>query len=205
MFTREFRYLENEKIDFVCNYFYDQQGNITEAKTVKQDSSLVADIKKKYDSNNLIVEQYCYEEAGGTFLYHNVFQYDSLKRLVDCHWYWPTGLRVVEKYFYDGMKKKESVNYDPDGKFLFRWVYKYDGQGNIIESTQYYPDSVIKGQIVCLFDKDNNMIKKTNLFEKNVQQSSSYEFDKRGFMINKTEYSPSGKITAKFRYRYEYY
>lgn len=205
LFTREIRYFENGSIDFICNYSYDKKGNIIQAKTVKPDSSLVADIQKKYNLDNLMTEQYCYEISGGPYLYRNTFEYDSLKRLIDCHWYWPTGLKAIEKYYYDGTKKTQCVNYGPHNQFLFRWIYKYDDHDNLLESVEYYPDSLLKSKIICQYNQTNNMVRKTNYIEERMQQMATYEYDKRGLMSSKIEYSPSGKVSAKYRYHYEYY
>ncbi len=204
-FTREFRYLENEKIDYICNYAYDSHGNILRAKTVKSDSSLVADIEKKYNNKNQMTEQMCTEIAGGPYLYRNTFEYDTAGRMVDCHWYWPTGLRAVEKYFYDGKKKNKCINYGPSGQFLNNWIYKYDDRDNLIETIEYYPDSLVKSRVVCDYDKDNNMFQKTNYIESRVQVQSVYVYDKRGLLTSKTEYSSIGKESARLRYHYEYY
>ncbi len=200
---KEAGFSNDRKIEFISFYEYDKYFNVIQTKSVKADNSFISKIVRRYDDQNNLKELFRYEDPEGPYLYGSTYFYNDDKQLVESTWFWPTGLKAVGKYLYEGNKMVEYVNTDLNGKFFFKWIYKHDKKDNVIEAIQFQPDSlIITSKITYEYDKDNRLIKQTSYFKENIQYMATYQYDEKGFLSNKTEYSSIGKISAKYRYFY---
>jgi len=125
--------------------------------------------------------------------------------MIDCHWYWPTGLRAIDRNTYDGMNLKENIQSNADGEFLFKWTYKYDIRNNLTKSIQYYKGDTINTKISCEYNVRKELITETKYNKNGINYLATYEYDDKGLITSKTEFSSSGKVAAKYRYQYETY
>jgi hypothetical protein len=86
----------------------------------------------KYDLNNNLQEYY-------------IYNYDNRSNLIEEIWYNAEGKRIYRiEHSYNHDKKSHTFTYDEKGGLLFKYVYKYDRAGNIIEEVKFdnYGDQV---------------------------------------------------------------
>lgn len=198
-------YLEDGTIDFISTCTYDKKDRLLEKKSTKESGFFISRDLKSYDTKNRTNGNLHFEDASGPYLYGNINYLDSLGRLIKSEIFWPTGLRSVETYKYDGMNMIVNEEYDANGVFQYRWKYKYDKAGNQIEGLQYYHDSIIHAKSLCEYDKNNLLTKRTDYINESVVYQATYDYDDRFLLRSKTEYSTFGRASAKYRYVYEFY
>ena len=181
---------------------YDKNNNLVLTKGINSDSTSFKEIRN-YDKNNNRIDLYHYL-PDGTYKYRNVASYDTEGRMTELDWYWPTGLKAKRFYYYDGTIKTEETEYSLEGALVYKWKYKYDSNHNLTEAVQYKPDNMILSRILYAYGNDNQLIKKIFYSGESIQNSQTYEYDKNGLLSVKNDFNPFGKVTAKYRYQYEF-
>lgn len=210
-FFNEKGYLIKEKLfssngntESVINYEYNINNNLVQKIGLDSINNLLFKETQSYDKNNNRIELFFYL-PDKTYKYRNIAVYDNLGRMIELDWYWPTGLKAINKYKYDGSNKTEDVEYNPEGKFQYNWIYKYDFNNNLTEAIQFYPGKIINSKIVYSYNSENLLIKQVNYFGESIQNVITLNYDCNQLLQEKTEYSSSGRILAKYKYKYEFY
>lgn len=198
-------FLEDGSIDFISTCTYDKYGNLIEKKSTKESGFFISTDKKYYDTKNRRNQNLHFEDPTDPYLYGNINSFDTLGRLMHSEIFWPTGLRAIEYYKYNGMMMIVNEEFDAYGIFQYRWKYKYDQAENQTEAVQYYRDSTVHSKNIFRYDGNNQLIEQTNYLEGSVAYHATFEYDSKFLMISKTEFSTFGQVAAKYRYVYEYY
>lgn len=204
LIIKEKNFSSKGNVECINFYEYDNNDNLILKTGLNEDSSLLFKEARTFDVKNNRKELYFYL-PDGTYKYRNIAVYDDEGRMIKLDWYWPTGFKARNLYKYDDFKKIEDVEYDPEGKFLYKWVYSYNEKGNLIGAVQYYPNSFLNCKIIYEYNIFNMLSKQINYFRESVQGVTTFNYDKNNLLKVKTEYSSTGRVTAKYRYKYEYF
>lgn len=183
---------------------YDKNGNLLTVNAIEPDSSFMFKVTMNYYENNLRKEYYFYLPSGA-YKYRNLATYDKAGKMIELKYFWPDGLKAINKYKYDGDKKTEDTEYAPDGKFRYNWIYKYNKNDNLIEAIQYYPNNKINGKIINEYNLDDLLIKQTIYLEEFISTVLTFTYNAKKLVSGKIEATPGGRISAKYRYEYEFY
>lgn len=203
--TKETVFFPDGRMDFSATHTYNEYDKLVLTLALKPDSSFFYKKTFTYDKHNNLIEKAYFEHPDATFYYKNVAVYDSLDRMTEYYWWWPSGLRAKNLYVYEGMVMTENIEYDMNGIFTSRWLYTYDNKGNLTESVQYYPDSLLNSRILQEYNKDGRVLKQTEYFRGILRKMSVFQYNEKNMLLDKTEYSAPDKISSFFRYQYEYY
>ena len=191
-------------IESNINFEYDKNGNLINANSSTPKNSFIYKITRNYYENNLIKELYYYH-ADGTYKYRNIATYDKSGRMTELKYFYPDGLKSINKFVYSGHKKTEDAEYAPTGEFRYKWVYKYDNKDNLIEAIQYYPNNIINSKITYEYDQGRLLLKQINYFGESIQNISSFTYNEKKLLSSKTEMASGGMISAKYTYQYEFF
>lgn len=194
---------ENDK-GTVVSYEYDKQGHLVSSNATNPDGSFLFKTTRNYYADGNRKELYFYL-PDGIYKYRNTAAYDEKGNLISLKWYWPTGFKAENKYTYTDSRLSEDSEYDPEGKFLYKWIYTYDTRDNLTEAIQYYPNNLINSKVIYVYNNKNLLIKQDNFLGEFTQTSTVFEYDKKNLLSKKSDYSASGKISTSFRYAYEFY
>lgn len=205
LLTKETVFREDTGIDYIATYEYDTNGNLKLTQETDPDGRLVFKIMQSFDEKNNLKDFRRYVRPNGPYIIGNTNKYDSKGRKIETDWFNPSGPLAIEKYTYDGMKMIEDVQNDMQGKLEFRWIDKYDESVNLIEAVQYYPGGLINLKMDYDYNKENEMLKETTYIRGTIlQYLATFNYDAKHLLVAKTEYSSPGKISAKYRYEYEF-
>ncbi|MBI2968297.1 MAG: hypothetical protein HYY40_10870 [Bacteroidetes bacterium] len=205
LLIKETIFLKEGRMDFFAIHEYDRNNNLILTTAMKPDSSFFYKETLSYDGNHNMTEKVYFEQPNGPYFYKNTAVYDSRRRMQEYFWWWPTGLKAINTFTYDGMKMREKMECDPMGKFLYKWVFKYNEKENLTEAVQYYPDSILNSKITYKYDLFNRLTKQINYTRGSIQKTATFEYDRKNLLTSKTEYSSAGRVSAKFRYLYEFF
>ena len=195
---------EDSSIENITLHTYDSFGNLVFRKAVKTDSSSLFSEKRIYDKNNNKTESYFYN-ADGSVLYHKTFVYDKEGRLLKSQIVHDGQLKSKYTYEYNGMNMTESDDFDSTGKFLSKWLYNYDAHDNQIEAVQYNSKNILQQKTTSEYNSMDFKTKETNYFGTELRDFFIYEYNWKNLLSVRTEYASNSKITAKYRYKYEFY
>jgi len=179
-----------------------------------------------YDENGYLAQHIM---SNGKILLIN--RYDSLSNTVICSKYSEddkiisldtslldeNGNRVEDiykSYDTDGGLSRTSYNIDvkgnmlesdtyTNGKFAYKWTYKYDESGNRIEDDQFYLlDSFIQKWVYKYDDKRNNI--EMGLYTDSLVERYEYKYNDRGNMIAESHYGSDDKLIESASYKYDF-
>jgi hypothetical protein len=188
--------------DLLFTYEYDSNNNLLLATAVNKSNQLMSKAVRTYDKNNNRKELYHYL-PDGTYKYRTVSTYDKQGRITELSWYWTTGFKSKNVYAYEGLNKISDTEYSAEGNQAYQWKYKYDSRNNLVEAAQYYPGNILTQKITYEYNATDQLIKQSNYQNDHIEKYITFQYDSRGLLSTKTEYSSSGKPTAIFRYDYE--
>ena len=192
----------DDSIESIVTYEYDKDDNLVLSTSMNADSGILFIETRTYDEKNNRKELYFYL-PDGTYKYRNSASWDNKGRMIELDWYWTDGLSAKITYAYDGMKMIEKAEYNSAEKLQFKWRYKYDARENIIQAIQYYPNNIINSKITYEYNKYNQMIKQSYYNGESIHKMVTFAYNKSNLLSAKTEYSPSGRISIKYRNQYE--
>ncbi len=198
-------YLNDGNVDFISTCTYDKDGNLLEKKSTKKGGFFISRDLKSYDTKNRRNQNLHFEDPTDPFLYGNINAFDTLGRLIESYIFWPTGAQAIQSYTFNGMMMVVNEQHAYNGGFQYRWAYKYDKNENQIEAIQYDQDSVVRARSLFAYDRNNQLIEKTDYLEGSVAYHARYTYDAKFLMSTKTEYSTFGRVSATYRYKYEYF
>src|ERR1035437_306465 len=200
--VKEIDYNETGIAWHIFMHEYDKNDNLICTTIKNSDRSLFGKETRKYDEKNNLKEL-IYFLSDGTVEYRYAYLFDEEGRVVEMEVYWPTELSAVHKFIYERKKKLEDVEYSSDKKLLGRKSYKYDVHENLLEEFQSGTDSSKSNKIIYLYNLINQITQQVTYAGELVQNTLSYEYDKKYFLSVKNRFSSTGKMTAKYRYQYE--
>ncbi len=103
--------------------------------------------------------------------------------------------------FNDKGRITEQHNYNTDGSFSVKYLFKYNDKGNLIEINQYNADGGLVSKKV--YDGKENLLDSKEYFSSdgNVTGRTTNRYDDKGRLIETEEYNVNG--TFKYTYRYD--
>lgn len=117
-----------------------------------------------------------------------------------------------DKYsYYFDKNMSEIRDYGYNGSFVFRWVSKYDMNGNEIESIKYWPQGGIASRFTYKYDNYRNIIEEKRFYSDNSFSTTKYiyKYDNLGRITENTEYQDLGTssfyVSEKRKYKYNVY
>jgi hypothetical protein len=201
--VKEITYSESGIAEYILTHEYDKNDNLISSIKKNSDSSTLGKEVRSYDEKNNLKELIHFL-PDGKIEYKYAYLYGNEGTMAEMDIYWPTELSAVHKYTYEGKNKSEDAEYSGERKFLGKWSYKYDPHGNLLEATQSDPDSSKSRKITYLYNMINQVIRQATYSGESLQNTLSFEYDKKYLLSVKTEFSSIGKITAKYRYQYNF-
>ena len=173
---------------------YDNKGNLLTVNALDQDSSFMFKVSMNYYENNLRKEYYFYL-PGGAYKYRNLATYDKAGKMIELRYFWPDGLKAINKYGHKliimtgsdhilNVNKDFELSYDP--KISFRSKLER------LKNTQIRFDGVIIGDPdnkpdASFFNKVEKEIKRFGdnqekvIFIGDSYINDLYEPEKRGY------------------------
>jgi hypothetical protein len=194
-------YADKNIIDFVYDYKYDEKNNLTIITGTDKDGNLTSKVVRSYNNQNKLHELYYYL-PDGTYKYRNIRSYDKDGRVSELSWYWTTGFKSKNVYAYQGWNKISDTEFDASGHKTYEWRFNYDKRGNVIEAAQYYPGEILTNKTTYEYNNSNKLAKQTNYQGTSLTHSIQFKYNNNLLSV-KTEYSPSGRPTAIYRYEYK--
>lgn len=227
---------KDKDISMSYSYNYDGFGKLT--KRIDTTGKFVKRIELKYDEiGNLIMEQ---EYNNNNIVFREVnYEYDELSRVIEAK---EVNLiyncKTETKYGYDSynnlvnIKIERSCKDGPPEKTNYKYTYKYDNKGNVIEKlTQQfgknYKTETFKydsnGNLVESYEelnKDNYkqfaysydlknlkyQIDRKEVYGADVKQfTEQLKYDEKGNIIEDKYVDSDGNIISVHTYSYEYY
>jgi hypothetical protein len=92
-----------------------------------------------------------------------------------------------------------------EGDMLYKYIYSFNENGNLIETNSYDPDGNLDGKYT--YSYDNIKGNKTEMTSYNPDGSSdercAYKYDSKGNLIQEIWYYPDGSISKKYNYKYD--
>ena len=135
--TKTIAYNDDGSIQYKYTYTYDNDGKKIKTNRYNPKGEIVNYYKYDYDEYGNKTKAYCYDIKGNLEEYY-VYDYDGNRNLVEEKWYSSSGKEVynVENDYDNGIKTKTST-YDENGDLIYKYVFRYDGKGSIIEETKF--------------------------------------------------------------------
>ena len=197
------RYATDGSIESTIACDFDKNNNVVLMNGVNADGASFREVTS-YDKNGNRFEVYHYL-PDGTYKFKNTSICDNNGRVIEVHWYGTEKLRAKVFYVYDGENKIEETEYSPKGELCYTWKYKYDANNNLVEAVQSKPDNAVMKKITYVFGNDNQLVKKISYSGEGIENSKTFECDKKGLLSSQSEFNRFGKVYAKRRYQYEYF
>ena len=201
---KEIDYNESGSAKYILAHEYDKNNNLIYSITKNSDSSLFCKEVRRYGEKNKLKELIHFL-SDGTVEYKHAYLYDEEGRMVELEVFWPEELSAIHKFTYERKKKLEYAEYSADKKLLSKISYKYDSHGNLMEAIQSGTDSSKSKKIIYLYNLINQITKQAIFSGESLQNTLSYEYDKKYFLSVKIKFSSTGKITTKYRYQYDFF
>ena len=92
-----------------------------------------------------------------------------------------------------------------EGDIIYKYIYFFNENGNLIETNSYDPDGNLDGKYIYAYD--NKKGNKTEMTSYNPDGSSdekcTYKYDGLGNLIQEIWYGPDDKISKKYIYKYD--
>jgi hypothetical protein len=165
---------------------YDANGNLTELANYSATGKINSTLKSTYDALGKLVKEETIL-ANGTVDVTSTIKTDAKGNKIEQEDIRPGGNILFNyKYSYkydDKGQLIERTAYRGNGKLLFKYNFKYDDNGNKTEWTQTASDSTLIGKVVYKYDNKNNLTEETEYGKDGsvkTNYSYEYEFDRKG-------------------------
>ena len=135
--TGTITYNNEDGIQYKYTYSYDGAGKRIKTTRYNSKGEMKNYYKYDYDDNGNKIKVYCYDVKGNLEEYY-VYDYDGDGNLVEERWYSSSGKEVYNiENEYENNLKNQSTTYDENGDLIYKYVFRYDDRGNIIEEAKY--------------------------------------------------------------------
>ena len=198
--TAEAEYRTDGTLDRTFRYEYDAAGRLRQMTAHGADSSLLYKVNRSYDENGRLSELY-FNLPDGTYKYRNLATYDKKGRMTDFAWYWPTGLKAINRYSYNGYLKTRDTEFSPGGRMNYVRTFSYDADNRLIRTV--HTDSTGKELRATSYMYRGPALDQEVLFSQDgVEKSTRYQYQPDGLPLSRSEYDRRGQLTVTFRYVY---
>ncbi len=157
-----------------------------------------------YNSNGFLTETIIYS-LDGTVKDKYTYEYDKNGRRIKTSRYSDGQLLNSYKYDYNEFGNKiKAYSYNPAGELEEYYLYKYDGEGNLVEEDWF---SASGEKIYSVEnDYDDGVKTRTSTYDKNNDLIFEYVFkyDQKGNIIEEIKYDVNGEQTGLIQYVYKY-
>ena len=184
---------------------YDENGNIIELSNYKADGKLNSTVKSTYDANGKLIKEETFLGDGKTDLVSTI-KTDAKGNKIEQEDVRPMGnilFNYKYQYKYDEKGQLvERVAYRGNGSLLFKYVFKYDDNGNRTEWIQTNSDNAVIGKVVYKYNEKNNLTEQTEYsgdVSVKAKFTYSYEFDKKGNWIRQKKMQDGKVVEVKER------
>ncbi len=189
----EERWLHSDgSLDRLFTYLYDKEGKQISQKGYREDKSLYETILYKYDNKGNKIEMDYYNPADVLFR-KDSYKYNDKGYQTEWITSAFNGEQYLKRtYFYDkeGHKVKE-FHYDKDG-FFVKYLYLYDTKGNLNETREYIRERNQGYKWKYKYNNQGDIIEEILLKTDNTmfyRHTFDYLYDKQGNLVNKTEHN----------------
>ncbi len=194
---------ENGKPERIMMYSY-LQDDLISIEGFSPDSGFIFKEVRNYNEKHQRQDLYFYQ-PDGSYKYRNSATFDPEGNMVELKWYWTTGLSAVNKYVYEKGNMVRNTEFGPEGNLRYQWNFTYDENNHLIESVQFSPEGKTISKIANRYNVDGLLVEQINYFGESVQNIYTYKYNNKKLLVEKILYSGTKKISASFRYEYEYY
>lgn len=167
----------DNKFDKIIIYLYDSDGKMIESKSYDFSKNLLSKSFFEYNHNGNVASINWYNKYN--LINKTIFKYDNKKNKIATNSFYPDGiLQSVNKYNIEG-KILENHAYHQDSAALFKYFYKYNFQGDLVEIKYYKADAKLDylETYEYEYDKEHNWIRKVEyknniakvLFERKIE------------------------------------
>ncbi|MGK9368798.1 RHS repeat domain-containing protein [Melioribacter sp. Ez-97] len=177
----QFAYDNKDKL--ISTEVYDNFGNLTMRKESEYDGS-GNEINRRILTSRSVNEQ------------NILFQYDSLKHVINEREYIGENLNTEKKYFYEGNLLTKVMGYNAKGNLVAEIDYVYNDDGYLIKEIQKAGSSV--NEVVYSYDDRGNLIT-----VKNRQTVRQMNYDENNNLIEDKLYLSDG--SRQYRVTFSYY
>ena len=137
-------------------------------------------------------------KEGGKYLVVNIEKFDRNGNIIE-----DLSDNFTEIYEYEDKKLSESTT---TSKYngIFKSIYKYDNDNNLIEKAKNKRDGSLLSKIIYKYDNNNNLIEETN-YKKDGSLNSKiiYKYDDYNNLIEETNYKKDGSKSKYSTYKYD--
>jgi len=188
-------------------FLYDEKGNLIETNYYDIKTDVVYSKSRcVYDNNGNKLELTSYNKVG-EIDGKNVYKYDNKNHEIEeKSTYWKNNNlngKIIHNYDYKSMILETSF-FKADGSLKYKFVYKIDDRGNIIEV--YNSIGKIETKTQYQYNEKGKIIKKSwESYKGGGTQKGEiiYQYDEEGNEIKRVESSIYGKIISTSQYVYD--
>lgn len=148
--TETIIYNNEGKVEY--KYTYDYNNNGMRIKTTRYSDGKTTNYYK-YDYNEFgnKMKAYRYDTSGNLEEYY-IYEYDGDGNLVEEEWFSTSGEEIYSiENDYDNGVKTHSYTYDENGDLIYKYFFRYDEKGNIVEEIKYDNDGIQTGVIQYVY------------------------------------------------------
>lgn len=131
--------------DYITVYEYDEEGNIKESITYRND--LEHPISKvEFNESHDMIKDWSYDDAMGSWRIRSLYTYDDKHNMRSSYLYDSDGIiRDYTDYWYDKDNRLTAYYSGGSGHRYSCWTYTYDDSGYLI-NTNMYENGILEGQ-----------------------------------------------------------
>ena len=184
---------------------YDPNGNMLELSTYKADGKLNSTVKSTYDGSGKLIKEETILGDGKVDLV-SAIKTDAKGNKIEQEDVRPMGnIMFNYKYYYKYDEKGqliERIAYQGNGALLFNYIFKYDDNGNKTEWIQLGSDSAVVGKVIYKYDEKNKLAEETEYNKSGVVKAVynySYDFDKKDNWVRRKKMQDGKVIEIKER------
>jgi hypothetical protein len=183
-------------------YFYDNNNNlIKESKASNLDTFDITIYE--YNENNFLIRKISHGEHVITYQY----EYDNLGNLVNTiedNWFEKTHNYSRALIYNNDSMITECKNYS-DMILQSTFSYKYDNRNNLIEENIHWEDMHKDRKSVYGYNENGNVTSYVNYEGIEKIFNSRFIYDSNGLLIEKINLDTNDKVSSIYKYVYEYY
>lgn len=169
---------KGERATMLYSYSFNPKGNLTENGTFWVNGNLFEKETFDYDKNGRNIKK-CRYDSSGNLTTKWICNYDNDGNLMEDTLFWNTKQFISRNlYKYEKSKKIEEKYISATGEVIRITLYKYDKNGNQIESITIYP-------------------------KENKERKTLFKYNSQGKPIEENRYNVNGALKIKLTLKYD--